>query len=129
MKTAPTPQQLAKLPKWAQEHIADLDYRATVAERTLKEFYDNETPSNFFTESWDSKQNQIVRRYIQTHRLIMERDGLRVDFFVRQDDPGLDIVWYDTTRLCKEVCMVPVGFQSIRLMLRRDMKEYPNFAE
>ena len=120
--TAPTPEQLAKLPKWAQEHIEDMDRRAVVAERTLREFYDNSTPSEFYTEDWDAEQNKMVRRYVQTHRLSIERDGLKVDLLLRQDDPGVDITWCDETRLCCQVPLIPEGLNHVRIMLKKDLR-------
>lgn len=45
MSTKHTPEQFAKLPKWAQNYIRDLEMRRDAAIRQLKEVADTQTPS------------------------------------------------------------------------------------
>ena len=47
----PTQEQIEKLPRWAREYIRGLERRTVIAERTLLEFCDNQTPSRF-TARW-----------------------------------------------------------------------------
>ena len=117
-----TPEQFNKLPKWAQAHILDLDRRAATAERTLREFYDKQTPSNIFTQTWDSEQHKMLRYYLQSHKVSIERDGLKVDILIRQDDPGVDIAVSDESRLCNQVCFAPTGNNQVRILLKKDMR-------
>jgi len=122
MKDKPTPDQIDKLPKWAQEHIENLDRRAVIAERTLREFYDNSTPSEFYTWDWDAEQNKTVQRFIQTHKMTIHRGTLRVEVLLRQDDPGVDITWSDESRLCNQVPLITEGLNHVRVMLKKDLR-------
>lgn len=113
---------IAKLPKWAQAHIKDLDRRAFVAERTLREYHDSSTPSEFFTEDYDCDAKKLVRRYIQTHKLEVLRNGLRITLINRQDDPGVDITWCDEERITYQVPCIPCGVNHVCLVLKKDLR-------
>ena len=114
-----TTEQKSKLPKWAQEHIEDLDQRAVIAERTLKEIRNNQTPSEFFVEGWDGK---LERHYVKTHKISVEREGVHVDILLRLDNPGVDVSFWSTNRLCREIAMVPTGFNQVRIMTKEQMR-------
>ncbi len=121
----PTAEKIAKLPKWAQEHIANLDRRMELAERKLKEFEDAQTPSEFFYDDYvcvgdGSPPN--VRRYVQTHKISVVRDGVRVDIMLRLDEKGIEISWGDEFRGCREIAMVPTSFQKIKLVKKEDIR-------
>jgi len=121
----PTPEQIAKLPKWAQEHIDDLDRRRANAERTLTEFKDNQTPSEFFTEEYvctGPTGNQFVKRYIQSHKVCVERDGVKLTILLRQDEAGLDLQWQSTDRLMNEVALVPTAFNKVKIVSKEKMR-------
>ena len=45
-----TPDLLAKLPKWAQAHIADLQRQRDAAVEALENIVDHQTPSRIFVE-------------------------------------------------------------------------------
>lgn len=45
----PTPEQIAKLPKWAQEHIHFLQRWHDEAQAKLKEYLDTQSPSAIYT--------------------------------------------------------------------------------
>jgi len=115
----PTHEQLSNLPKWAQEHIKDLDRRVVCAERTLNEFNDNQTPSEFYYDDYVSVGGgspQYFRRYIQTNKVTVEHSGVQVDILVRGGEDDIEIGWSDPTRMCREVAMVPKSFQQIKII-------------
>jgi hypothetical protein len=115
----PTPEQIEKLPRWAQEHIKDLDRRMVVAERAVAEYKDSQTPSEFYYEDHlciGGGSPQLIRRYIQTNRMTIEHAGVQVDVLVREGDPEIEIGWSDPTRMCREVAMVPKSFQQIKII-------------
>lgn len=121
----PTPEQIAKLPKWAQEHIADLSRRQQNAERALNEFKDNQTPCEFYTEDYlcvGAKSNEYVKRYIQAHKVCVERDGVKLTILLRQDEKGLDLQWRSTDRLMNEVAMVPTSFNKVKIVSKECMR-------
>lgn len=122
---SPTPEQIAKLPKWAQEHIADLARRQANAERALNDFKDNQTPSEFYTEEYlcvGAKSNEYVKRYIQAHKVCVERDGVKLTILLRQDEKGLDLQWQSTDRLMNEVALVPTSFNKVKIVSKECMR-------
>lgn len=63
----PTPEQIAKLPKWAELWIADCERRCNEAETRLKEYLDNQTLSHVYTRSGLREKS-----YIQDDRVSFE---------------------------------------------------------
>lgn len=121
----PTQEQIAKLPKWAQEHIENLDRRVVVSERALKEFTDTQTESAFFYDDYlciGEGTPKFVRKYIQTYKISVVRDGIQVDVLLRQDDPGIEIGWGGTNHAMKEVAMVPISFQKVKIVPKEKMR-------
>lgn len=120
MKETPTPEQLDKLPKWAQEHIASTERRATDAERTLREYLDNQTPTEFYVD--DYRGGGIHKNYIQTYKMTVERGGIIVRINLREDEKGVDISWESKNRLVREIAVVATGFNQIRVLAKEDMR-------
>ena len=107
MKETPTPEQIAKLPKWAQEQLKDFDRRAFVAERSLREYRDSLTPSDIFVEEYDGEQSKMVKRFIQSHKVTIERNGVHLEIILRQEEKGIDITYWTEDRWVKEIALVP----------------------
>jgi hypothetical protein len=121
----PTPEQIAKLPKWAQELIANLDRRVVLSERALREHMDSQTPSEFFIDDYlciGGGSPVATRRYVQTHKISVAKDGVRADILLRMDEPGIEISWGDEKRTCREVAMVPTSFQKIKLVTKEHIR-------
>ena len=69
--TTPTPEQLEKLPKWAQEYLKRVECQRDVALRVVQDFKDNQTKSQFYIQDhiFNSSQSgpSNVKHYLQTH--------------------------------------------------------------
>ena len=120
----PTPEQIAKLPKWAQERMEDLERRTRVAERALKENLDAQTPSEFYVEEYLSTgegSDKHVRRYIQTYKMAVEHDGVKLTILLRQDEKGIDLQW-NSNRLMNEVALVPLSFNKVKIVAKEFMR-------
>ena len=120
-----TPEQIAKLPKWAQERMADLERRTRVAETALKEFNDAQTPSEFYVEEYVSTgegSDKHVQRFIQTYKMAVERDGVKLTVLLRQDEKGIELQWNSTSRLMSEVAMVPLSFNKVKVLAKDFMR-------
>lgn len=118
MKTKPM--DLSKLPKWAQEHIADLKRQRDHAIRDLDEHEDNQTPTPFFYETFccDGKQGKAPtprRYYFESHRhMTVEYMGVRLEIILR--DRGIDLSWAASGKRVHEVVpFVPTSYQAARL--------------
>jgi len=121
----PTPEQIAKLPKWVQDHIRDLERRTKVAERAVKEYGDTQTVSNVFYEDFlciGGGSPKITRKYVQSDRITVLRDDIRLDVLLRQEEPGIEVWWSDEDRGMREIAMVPTSFQKMRLLRKDHMR-------
>lgn len=122
---APTPEQIAKLPKWAQERMADLERRARVAETALKDNLDSQTPSEFYVEEYVTQpegKDQYRKRFIQTYKMAVEHDGVKLTILLRQDERGIDLQWNSTNRLMNEVALVPLSFNKVKIVAKEFMR-------
>ena len=120
----PTPEQIAKLPKWAQEHIENLDRRAVIAERNLIEWKDTQTPSEFVISEYTfiNGKGEFVDRFIQTNRLMIKSKGVEIEIINRAEAPGVDISWSATNRHISQVACVPTGFCQIQIVAKENMR-------
>jgi len=125
MSTLPTPEQIAKLPKWAQERLADVERRTRVAEEKLKEYLDAQTPSEFYVEEYVSTgegSDKYAQRYIQTYKMAVETGGVKLTILLRQDEKGIELQWNSTSRLMQEVAMVPLSFNKVKIVAKDEMR-------
>ena len=85
MKDKPTPEQIAKLPQWAQEHIKYLNMERDTAIRALNEHIDHQTPSPLYWDQYlstgEGNSGGLTgptnkRFYVQNHRMTVEHAGV-----------------------------------------------------
>lgn len=124
-----TPEQLAKLPRWAQDHIKDITRERDVAVRALNEYCDDQTPSPFYVDEMvctgEQRGPSIKRRYIQAHTIKVKWAG--VDLVIDANDYGnrnneIGLQWSTTPRGCGDVALIPKSFQSVTLKLPVNMR-------
>lgn len=124
----PTSEQLAKLPKWAQDHIEDLTRQRDASVESLNKFCDSQTPSRFRVEdrpcTGESAGPSHKVCYIQGHTLYVEWAGIELridanDYGNRENEIGLSWSTADGTR---EVAMVPRSFNAVNLKTKENLK-------
>jgi hypothetical protein len=114
----PTPEQIAKLPKWAQQVFRERDE----AIRALAEYRDEQTPSPFYQDYQGTTHTE--KRFIQAREVVADFEGVRVRvtcFNSGQHGPGIRLQWEDSKRHGKEVALIPVSYQYARLVAKADM--------
>lgn len=123
------PEQLVKLPKWAQDYIEKLSRERDVAIQTLNKFCDSETPSPFYIEdnpcTGESGMTGPVRkrRYIQAHAVNVEWAGITLridanDYGGRRNEIG---IFYGTGTNC-DVALVPMSYGNASLKTKENMR-------
>jgi hypothetical protein len=75
---------ITKLPKWAQEHIANLERQRNIAATALQDFFDKQTPSDFFVENWITTKGE--RHYIQTNKITVKMDDGKEIYISKEQD-------------------------------------------
>lgn len=124
----PTKEQIEKLPRWAQEHIANIERERFVAVRSLNEAMDAQTVSPFYIDDWVCTGEQTgpvtKRRYIQGHKIQCLFDGILMEILLSEGagrDRGIHISWNDEKRLTGKVALVPTSYQKIVLINKANL--------
>jgi hypothetical protein len=116
---------IAKLPKWAQEHIKGLERERFVAVRSLNEFTDKQTPSPFYHEDYVCSGEQQgptkKRNYIQASSLIVESFGIELTVILRDEEKAIDLQWVGVN-LHGHVAMIPRSFQKVYLVSSKHLR-------
>ena len=86
--SAPTAEAIAKLPKWAQEHIRLLSQQRDAAVTSLREWADHQTPQPFRAHEYvcvAPGSPTGFTRYIEGRRVDAEWAGVRVQVVLTED--------------------------------------------
>jgi hypothetical protein len=125
----PTPEQIAKLPKWAQEHIADLDRESISAKAVVVRMNDQQTPSPFFVDAWYS--NPPVRQYVQSpsDHLTIEHAGVHLEIYLAPEKDGqrlhgieLQYTAIEPTIGHATVAVMPRSMNTLQLVTKENMR-------
>jgi len=114
----PTPKQLARLPKWAQEHIADLDRQRRVAIRALERFQDSNEPTPVSYEEFENLDGapQFFKRYIDTHCVEFTKNGVTLTVTLLDDTRGIALSWGpEGGHGLGDMCFTPTSYQQARI--------------
>lgn len=123
-----TSEQLAKLPKWAQEEFNTLLQQRDTAVAALRKYTDNQTPSAVKIDEMlclEKGAPEFRTRYIQTERVQFEWSGVELSVHLsdRNDRKSIDIQWESTSRMFNEVIMQPRSYQNISIFLPTAQKK------
>jgi hypothetical protein len=126
---APTPEQIQKLPKWAQDYIQNLAREREMSVRALNEFCDNDTPSPFYFEGMvcngETQGPSSKRRYIQANSITVVWRGIELQVDAHDygnRGSGIGLRWSTADRAMREAAFVPESYQSARIVAREDMR-------
>lgn len=106
---------IRKLPKWAQQHIQDLERRADSAEKRLCKYLDQQTESPFFTEDHVNSQ----RRFLQTNSVYVRNNGIELHVLLPrgvQGREGIELTWHVERRgRYEDAALLPRASNSVTL--------------
>lgn len=114
------PEQLAKLPKWAQREMQDLQYKIKELERQRDIFLTEQETSPVYIDQGFQK---VERRYINSRRVCMEHMGVNIQLTATKDD--LRLYWNLANRksINDYVTFVPVATNAGYFIVTRQIKE------
>ena len=103
-----------KLPKWAQNHIKDVEIERDDAIRTLNRFCDNQTVSPIYIYEWIYEEGgqKEKKHYIQTRHVDFEHIGLELNVLLQEG--AIRINWHSTGD--REGVIKPQASNSINLL-------------
>lgn len=120
---------IAKLPKWAREHIKKIERERDTAIRALNEYCNKQTPSPFRVEdnigTGEKLGGSKKVRYIQTHSIIVENEGVQLRILVRtyqREHKEIELQWGKPNYATGEVAFIPTTFQAAKLVSKENMR-------
>lgn len=121
---------IEKLPKWAQDHIRELERERATAIRELNEYCDSQTPAAFFiselVSTGEERGPSAKTHYIQGHQMTVEWEGVRLQIYLRKDSTqapdGISLQWEDIARHGKHVAFIPVSYQMAHIVSKDRMR-------
>lgn len=132
MSTNNLEEKIAKLPVWAQEHIKDLNHQRDAAIRALNKFTDEQTESPFSFQEHPCTGEGGVRgpvykqKFVQAHSIDVDWQGVHLTVGAHDygnSDSGIKLQWTGARRSIEEVAMIPDAFQSVRLVLPKNLRK------
>ena len=115
--------KIAKLPKWAQEHINSLSRQREIAIKELHESLDTQTKSPFYIDDHVCLEKggpTSIRKYIQTHKITVHHQGVELTVILRNKE--IDIQWGAGNGSLQEVAFIPESYQKARLVSKKNMR-------
>ena len=115
--TDPTAEQIAKLPKWAQERIRELKRALEVSRLAMADMLDNQSPSLVWYEDFvcDNATGGPTHRrvYLQTDRIMFGVDSSRrmLTISIDHDEPDLYKISADSMQI------MPRSYNSVEIKL------------
>lgn len=115
---------ITKLPKWAQEHIKDIQRQRDIAVRQLNKFCDNQTESRIFVDdapcTGEGKGPKRKRHYIQSDKVAIMHKGVQLEIICREH--YINIHWGPPGYGMDEIAFIPDSYQSARLVSKENMR-------
>jgi len=112
--------KIERLPKWAQDHIKDLERQRETAIETLNDALDNQTPGPFFYD-WPGLVRKRV--YVQSGgRVECEYAGVLLRVFVRPDINGIGLQWTTPEMSSRDIALIPESYCAARLVAKEGMR-------
>lgn len=125
----PTPEQISRLPKWAQDHISYKASQLRIALEKCKAFEDQQTESPFYVD--DFCENPRVKRFISCPNQTVCADwaGVHLEIFLPRKDDGQRMfgpeIRFSATQgdssVRNPVVIVPRGIELIHIVHRDNL--------
>lgn len=115
---------ISKLPKWARDHIEDLQRDRDIAVRALNAYVDQQTKSPIFIDEMECIGEKcgpsLKRRYVQANGINIEAHGVHLHVLIREDH--LDLQWSSSGSRRSDIAMIPTSNQKVRLVSHSNME-------
>lgn len=111
----PSPEDIGRLPKWAQKHIHDLSRALKTAEKSLHKYVDDQTPSPFqMKEIICLSETTTISKYVQGDTMRVVSGNVHMDVY--PVDNGIDIIFEeDVKEAGYDVVLIPRASNSLQL--------------
>ena len=115
--------KIMNLPKWAQEHIADLQRERDVSIRTLNEFCDKQTLSPFCFEdnpcTGEISGPVSKKHYVQAYKMEVNHVGISLSVSTFRKD-CIELQWGKTDHFIEGIAFIPTSYMAAKLVAMKD---------
>ena len=117
--------KIAKLPKWAQDHIQELQRQRDIAVRALNEYCDSQTPSEMYVEENECTGEQegpsVKVRYIQGQRMNFLAHGVLLSVYTGREN-YIELSWSAPGWRQEDIAFIPSSNHQARLVSKENMR-------
>jgi hypothetical protein len=106
---------IEKLPKWAQEHINDLESSVKCLGTALECILNNQKESPIYSETYtrNGDGHKYQKNYIQDHKIYCQVGNLKVDLVAQKDKVQ---IYFSMSKGFGEAYILPVASNSIEII-------------
>lgn len=123
----PTDEQIAKLPKWAQERITQLERQLETWKGNALRFASEQPESPFYVDEWLSEPR--IKRYISTptNRVCVEHAGVKLEIYLPQKGDsqrlyGIELTYSRPNDLHGDIALIPRDHCGVQLLAQENMR-------
>ncbi len=114
-----------KQPKWVQEYIEKIERAKETAIRTLNEFVDNQTESQFSYDDMvclneNNDGPSVKEKFVQTYKMKIVNHGVELNVMIR--DKSIELSWGTPNYGSGEVAFIPLSFQQAKIVSNEHMR-------
>jgi len=126
----PTKEQIAKLPKWAQAHISELESDKAVLVSQLEKMEADQPATKIWTDDMvcdgvESRGPSLRRRYFKADRLTICHAGVKLEIHGLYDGGAISLSWRpagprDSMYCTGDIFFIPISYQQAKLVCPRE---------
>ena len=131
--SVPTPEQIKKLPQWAQSYITGLQRQREEAVSTLSRFHDDQEiqPIRVPEHVCDQEKGgpRFLQRYVKGRSIEIDWMGISLRITLKKEDSMndncIDLSWDNKSPYTREergVAVVPHAWNAIRLVAKKYLR-------
>lgn len=121
--------KIAKLPKWAQDYIKNVERQRDCAVRAYEEMKDTQTPSAIYAEEMDSVTaigGPVKRKtYLQSHAVNVKAHGIKLrvsTMYGDSHDESIILSWSKADNYSGDIALIPLSYQHAKLITKEKMR-------
>jgi len=129
----PTPEQIERLPKWAQAHIRELERDRRTADEALARYLDDQTPTQVWYEEMLTglEVTKWPKRYINAHEVRFVNAGVALTVRIPYGGDNIELDWGpEEGHGLGDLCFIPTSYQQARISnMAYTPREYENLLQ
>lgn len=121
--------KIAKLPKWAQGYIKNVERQRDCAVRAYEEMKDAQTPSAIYAEDMDSVTASggpaNRKTYLQSHAVNIQAHGILLRVATEYGNTygeSITLSWSKAENFSGDIAFIPLSYQHAKLITKEKMR-------